>query len=70
MSAIIVRETWKPLCGHKLEGLAKVLRIRADVCLRKRNHRGRCVGRYLVWDRDGVIQLQERLNEGWGKPNG
>jgi hypothetical protein len=66
MRTTLVKETWKPQCKHKLEGLYDVLRIRADRCLRKRNHRGRHVGTFLVWDSKAVAQLQKRLQ---GKVN-
>jgi hypothetical protein len=66
MSTTIVRETWKPLCGNTLEGLHELLRIRADRCRRKRNHRGRCVGRYLVWNKVSVMGIQKKL-EGTSK---
>jgi hypothetical protein len=57
----IARETWKPTCRSNLSELPKDFRIRLDRCQRKTNHAGRCVGNFLVWDKEGVAQLLSAL---------
>jgi hypothetical protein len=61
MSTQLVGETWKPRCESKVRDLPVALRYRDDECQRKRNHRGRCVGKHLVWDREALKYVRARL---------
>jgi hypothetical protein len=59
--ATIAREAWKPTCRSHLYGLLEIFQIHMDRCQRKQGHNGCCVGNFLVWDKNGVAQMQNEL---------
>jgi hypothetical protein len=64
----VVGETWQPTC-HKqvipadLRSLLRLGVIKSDECRRKKNHKGRCVGLWYVWDSAKVVEIRKALNK-------